>query len=204
MSVSAAALVNILREQELRIFTTGDLMTLAGLSGAAATHALERLAKHRLVTRLKRGLWANRLVVDLHPYEAVPYLRAPWPTYVSLQSALSDYGLIEEVPQVIYALSSAMPRRFVTGLGAFHFHHLPVRLIWGYEMKTAGRSRYPLADPEKAFLDLAYLALTPRSRLEVPPKRGRRWKLDRNRLGAYARRFEWPPLSAWLRENNLD
>jgi len=203
MSRAAAELLRLLQENRLRFFTTADLITLTGMNPPAATQALRRLAAHELVTRIKRGLWMNRLVQDLNPYEVVPYLEAPWPAYVSLYSALADYGIVEEIPHRVYAVSSNRPKRYRTPLGTFQIHHLPGHLVWGYEMQRVNRATYPMAEPEKAFLDLAYLALTPRSTLAVPHRRSRKWNLDRSKLRAYAARYKFQPLLDYLRRNGL-
>ena len=203
MSRSAANLIQLMRDQKLRVFMTSDFITLSRMDRPAAVHALRRLASQKLITHIKRGTWVNLLAADLHPYEAVPFLRAPWPAYVSLHSALADYGLVAEIPRVIYAVSAALPKKYHTTLGDFHIHHLPAHLMWGYEMKRVGQGIYPIAEPEKAFLDLVYLALTPRSPLQLPHKRGSRWKLDKTRLTKYARRFEYPRLVEWLKGHRL-
>lgn len=201
--MTAGEIIRILREHDLRIFTTADFITLTGLSGVNATKALLRLAAQDLVVRIKRGVWVNKLAASLNPYEAVPYLRAPWPAYVSLHSALADYGVVEEIPHVVYAVTPTMPKRYSTAIGQFRFHHLPERLIWGFEVRRTGAGSYPMAEREKAFLDLIYLALTPRSPLRAPHKRGRSWELDKVRLTVYARKFGYPPLTAWLQAQGL-
>ena len=190
-------------DQGLRLFGTADIITLTGMTPFAASQALRRLAARGLICSMKRGLWANRMTGDVEAFEAVPHLTAPWPSYVSLHSALSRHGLVDEVPQAIYAVSSGRAARYRTPLGQFHIHHLPKHLIWGFKMERNGRASFPLADPEKAFLDLAYLGLIPRSPLGLPYKRDRRWKLDQVRLDQYARRFNYPPLLEYLRKNKL-
>ncbi|MDE1977289.1 MAG: hypothetical protein KGI84_08535 [Elusimicrobia bacterium] len=203
MSVSAASILKLIQRHGLRVFASADIITLTGLSSAAATKALTRLAGQDLVDRIKKGVWVSKLSADLNPYEAVPYLRAPWPAYVSLYSALADYGVVEEIPHVVYAVSPALPKRYRTSIGEFSIHHLPERLMWGYEMRRQGQASYPMADPEKAFLDLAYLALVPRSPLELPHKRERRWNLNKEKLKRYAARFKFEPLTAWLNGERL-
>ncbi|HBL15348.1 MAG TPA: hypothetical protein DD417_00930 [Elusimicrobia bacterium] len=196
--MTAAGILKLIRDHGLRVFTTADILTLTGLAPDAATHALRRLASQDLLAKVKKGVWVSKLSADINPYEALPHLRAPWPTYVSLYSALSDQGVVAETPQVIYGVSSAITKRYKTPIGQFHIHRLPEHLIWGYETRSAGTGNYPMAEPEKAFLDLAYLALTPRSPLEFPHKRGREWDLDKGKLRDYAKRFRFKPLMAWL------
>lgn len=130
-------------------------------------------------------------------------MRTPWPAYVSLYSALADQGIVEEIPHVVYGVSAAAPRRYRTSIGEFSIHHLPERLMWGYEVRRQGYANYPIADAEKAFLDLVYLALIPRSPLELPHKRGRKWNLDKEKLERYARRYEFKPLTNWLKKERL-
>lgn len=200
---SAIELVKLIQKHKLRVFSTSALATLAGMDSVAASQALIRLSKEKLVVRVKRGFWVNQLNHDIHPFEIAPYLRWGWPCYVSLYSALAEHGVIEEISQVIYVVSSALPKNYRTPVGAFHIHHLPPHLLWGYENKKIGQGSYPIAEPEKAFLDLVYLALTPRSPLELPYKRDGKWNLDVNKLTAYAKRFKFEPLRAYLKENRL-
>ena len=201
--MTASKIIRILMEHNLRIFTTADFITLSGLNDVTSTQALLRLASQNLIVRIKRGVWVNKLISDLNSYEAVPFLRAPWPAYVSLYSALADYGVVEEIPHVIYAVTSTMPRRYSTSIGEFSFHHLPQRLVWGFEIRQTGNGHYPIAEREKAFLDLIYLALTPRSPLQLPHKRQKNWDLDKDKLTVYAKRFQYLPLESWLRNNAL-
>ncbi len=201
--MSSTEIIRLIRKHGLRIFTTADLLALTGLAPDAATHALGRLAAQELLVKLRRGVWASRVGPDINPYEAVPYLRAPWPAYVSLYSALADYGVVAEVPHVIYGVTCAPPKRYATPLGEFRIHHLPAPLFWGYEMRSSGSGGYPMAEKEKAFLDLAYLALTPRCPLELPHKRRRRWDLDASKVRRYAKRFRFGPLTSWLEDEGI-
>ena len=187
----------------LRIFTTRDLAILGRMSPATASQSLLRLAADGLVVRLRRGIWANKTAARLHPAEAVQHLAHPWPAYISLHTALSIHGLIEEVPMVVQAISPKIPGKRSTPLGEIRFHHLPARLMWGHATHRIGPASFPLAEPEKALLDLAYLALIPRSPLGFPRKRTRRWALNRSLLLAYARRFSFPPLLDWATQEAM-
>lgn len=199
MSLSALALIQLLQQHRLRIFRTSDVMALGRFSPEAASQALRRMALKGAVTALKKGVWMNQLAAGVDPMEAVPCLSAPWPGYVSLYSALSRQGVIEEVPQAIYAVTAGRPARRRTAVGVFHFHHLPERLIWGYRQEPSGTGSFPLAEPEKAYLDLAYLGLIPRSPLGLPYKRDGNWALQKMKLLSYARRFQYPPLLDYVK-----
>jgi len=191
--------IEILHRHRLRVFTTGDFRTLTGASSTAATQTLRRLAARQLVLRLKRGIWINRLT-DTHPFEAVPFLTAPWPSYISLHSALSQYGIVAEIPHVIFGVTSGPPAKYKTAIGDFSLHHLPSHLMWGYETRREGEATYLIAEPEKAFLDLVYLALIPRSPLRLPRTRERRWDLDTVKLKKYAARYRFRPLLSAIKK----
>jgi predicted transcriptional regulator of viral defense system len=201
MKQTAVNLIKLLQDHNMRVFTTPDVVTLSKLTPNTASQALRRLASQRLLVSVKRGVWVNTVWGDVNPFEVVPYLRSPWPAYISLYSALAEYGIIAEIPHAIYAVTSAPSAVYQTSIGSFRFHHLPAHLMWGYEMKRAGRTNYPMADREKAFLDLIYLALIPRSPLQFPYKRTRRWPLDLKKLRSYALQFKYKPLKDYLRRN---
>ncbi|MBI4064231.1 MAG: hypothetical protein HY401_08030 [Elusimicrobia bacterium] len=201
--ISAAELIRLMTDHRLRVFTTTDMLNLTKMTPSAATVALQRLALKNILVRIKRGVWVNRLITDLNPLEAAPYLSAPWPAYISFYSALAEYGKVEEIPHIIYAVSPAATRQYKTGIGNFQFCRLPANLMWGYAIKQSGRGGYPIAEPEKALLDLAYLALSRRSAVRFPYKRDGKWDLDMDKLKSYARRFDCRPLVDSLKKNNL-
>jgi predicted transcriptional regulator of viral defense system len=203
VSISASELLKRLQGQHLRLFTTADVIALTQLSPTATTKALGRLKTSGWLYSVKRGLWASRMAPDLDPCEVLPHLSSPWPAYVSLYTALSRHGVIDEVPQSIYGVTAGRNLFRRTEVGDFRIHHLPERLFWGFQMVGRGSGSFPMAEPEKAFLDLAYLGLIPRSPLGMPYKRDKRWKLDKEKLAKYAARFKFPPLVAYLKRTDL-
>lgn len=196
-------ILRLIQHNKLSFFTTNDILTLSGQTPPAATQALRRLAANKLITKVKHGIWENNLMENINPFEAIPYFTAPWPSYVSLYSALSDGMVIEEVPHIIYGITAGRAKRIQSPIGTFHIHHLPEHQIWGYEIKRTGTRNYPMADPEKAFLDLLYLSLIPRSSLRIPHNRGPRWALNLAKLKNYALRFQFKPLVLKLKDMRL-
>jgi len=141
------------------VLTTGDAALHLGLSRSAASRALARLAGAGLVLPIRRGLWSLDLEID--PLRLPEHLTAPFPAYVSLQTALQLHGMIRQLPHVVYAASLAPTRRIRTRLGDFSVHRVAPAFFGGF-VTTSGGVR--LATPEKALLDVLYL--TPaRSRL---------------------------------------
>lgn len=164
-----------LRQLGTPVFETRDASPLLDVTPANANMILRRLADQDLITHLARGRW---LMGDSLPRFALPELiSAPYPAYVSMQSALFHRGLIEQVPAVIYAATLGKPRRVSTPLGTLSFHRLPAELFLGFEIEADGSK---IATAEKALFDTLYLAPA-RSRLfaslpELEIPRQFRWR----------------------------
>lgn len=99
--------------------------------------------------------------------------------YVSLQTALFQHGMIEQISAVIYAVTLARPRRVSTPLGTISFHRVPPQLFTGFDLLPD--SEATLAAPEKALFDVLHLA-PGRSRIfsalpELTIPRGFRWSM---------------------------
>ena len=146
-----------LRGADQPVLRTTDAAALLEVPADRASTTLSRLAKEGHILRLKRGLWT--LSGALEPLAVVQHLTAPFPSYVSMQTALYHHGLISQIPAVIYLASLARTRTYQTPVGAVSVHHLPASFFFGYEGGGAA-----MASPEKALMDFLYL--TPaRSRL---------------------------------------
>ena len=80
-----------------------------------------------------------------------------YPSYVSLETALSYYHLI---PESVYTMTSVSTRRtyhFKTALGEFSFQSISPRLFFGYHLMKEKQYHVKIASMEKALLDYFYL-----------------------------------------------
>jgi predicted transcriptional regulator of viral defense system len=144
----------------LPLFETRDIAALLKVENSNANKIASRLAQTGLVIPIRRGRWAlrsrlNKLAIPEH-------LTAPYPTYVSLQTALYHHGMISQIPAVTYAVSLARTRRYDTPIGTISIHHVGPEFFFGYELDESGMVK--VATPEKALVDVCYLSPT-RSRL---------------------------------------
>jgi predicted transcriptional regulator of viral defense system len=142
-----------LREPGVEVLDTADAGALLGIGSSHASRVLERLAEAGHIVRLKRGVWAFPDRVD--PLRLPEYLTAPLPCYVSLQSALFYHGMISQVPRVVYAVSPARTRCWVTPLGTVSVHHLTPAFFTDFD--STGKNAIKMASPEKALIDCLYL-----------------------------------------------
>ncbi len=79
------------------------------------------------------------------------------PSYISLESALSFYGLIPEGVFTFQSVSTLKTNAFQTPIGHFSYANVKPDWYFGYRMAAAGRLYFAIADPAKALLDLLYL-----------------------------------------------
>lgn len=157
--MNVAAALAILRKLGVPALDTADAAAALGLTTAAASQTLTRLARAGLVRSVRHGTWWLEDALD--PLRLPEYLTAPLPAYVSLQTALHRHGLIEQIPEVVYAVSLAKTQRLMTKVGAFSIHHVAPEVFGGFE-ETERDAK--VATAEKALFDFAYLS-SGRSRL---------------------------------------
>ncbi|HEY5921579.1 MAG TPA: hypothetical protein VIV11_07905 [Kofleriaceae bacterium] len=178
--MNASAAYAQLLELGVATVETGDVASKFRLSTTAATKLLARLAAARLIMRLRPGLWLlSRTAPSV--YTLVEPLSSPFPSYVSLQSALYSHGMIEQVPSIVFAISLGRTRKLRTQIGSFSYHHIAPELFDGFAI---GSDDVKLAVPEKALFDMAYMSGgRTREFAHVPelelPNRFRRSLIDR-------------------------
>jgi predicted transcriptional regulator of viral defense system len=158
--VNASEALGRMRALRIPVVTTADAAAVLGISISAASHTLRRLGAARLVTPVRKGLWALGDPPD--PLALADWVTAPHPSYVSLQSALHLHGMIEQIPSMIYLVSLARTAPVLTGVGTFSVHHVRPEYFGGARQDP--RTGVRLATPEKALVDFLYLSPT-RSRL---------------------------------------
>jgi predicted transcriptional regulator of viral defense system len=154
--MNASAALGRLKGLRVPAVTTADAAAVLGLSGTAASQLLRRLSKAGLVTAFRKGVWA--LVERPDALALAEYVTAPYPAYVSLQTALYQRGLIEQIPSMIYLVSLARSAQVETAIGTYSVHHVQPALFGGFEVLQD--SGIKLALPEKALIDLLYLSPT--------------------------------------------
>ncbi len=187
--MNAAAALARLRALRKPVVTTDEAALVLRAERSATTHTLKRLATAGLLKRIRHGLWTTEQTLD--PLLLPEYLTVPFPSYVSLQSALFFHGMVSQIPSVIYVAALAQTRTVRTSLGTYSIHRLAPTFFGGFEIvKTSG---VRLATPEKALLDTLYLAPA-RSRLfahlpevELPDH------FDRDRATSWIRRIPAGP-----------
>jgi predicted transcriptional regulator of viral defense system len=147
------------------VITTGEAADLWRTEPATASKMLARLAEPGLVRRLRAGIWKTG--PGPVPVEVVlPVLTRPYPSYISLWSALFDHGMLDQIPRSVYATSLDRPQAIKTSVGEFRVHHVHPDLFGGFEGQTAIRAGR--ATPEKALFDTVYVLSTRSGTVTLP------------------------------------
>lgn len=80
------------------------------------------------------------------------------PSYVSMESALSFYGLIPEFVPMMQSITTQLTKKWETPVGSFTYHHMKQERFFGYEfVPFSTRESFYCATPEKALADLFYM-----------------------------------------------
>jgi hypothetical protein len=138
-------------------FTPYDVAHALDIKLASAEVLCTRYVKRRLLTRLKRGLYAKSETLahlsqtDL--FRIANILQVP--SYISLVTALSYYGMASQASRgLLESISIKRTRAFEMGSPSFHYIKIRPDLYGGFEK----RDGFFIALPEKAVLDCLYLA----------------------------------------------
>ena len=109
------------------------------------------------IKKLRRGYY---IFADVSLSEASLFLianRLYTPSYVSLEMALSWYGLIPESVYTVTSVTSKKTGSFQTPIAHFSYRSVKSELMFGYQLESIRNQKYKLAEAEKAVLDYLYL-----------------------------------------------
>ena len=127
---------------------------------------ISELIKSQSLISVRRGLYITGPNLDLpspFPFLIANHLRGP--SYVSLESAMSYWGMI---PEMVYEISSATTKSskiYKSKAGRFSYHQLKFP-YYAYGLKSilhSAKQSFLIASPEKAICDK--ITLTPNLQL---------------------------------------
>jgi len=128
----------------------------------SANRKVANLEKLGRIIRLKRGMYV------VNPNESGKLLSLGLignllygPSYVSMLTALREYGLIPERVEVIESMTTHLTVSFENPVGTFEYHHCAKDYYSiGITQREEEEVTYLIATPEKALCD--YIVCTPR------------------------------------------
>lgn len=123
---------------------------------------ISRLVKNKKLIRLKNGFYliykrTNQEFGSHIPFEQVANLLYG-PSYISLEWALSFYGMIPEKVHLVTSMTMGKDKEFQTPIGNFTYYSISKnRYAVGItRKKISDLEKFFIATPEKALADLVY------------------------------------------------
>ncbi len=145
-----------LKKLNLPVIQTNDAGAYLDISVNHANKLLSRISKANQIIHIKQGMWAFH---DIDPLALPGFLTSPFPSYVSLQTALYFHNMISQIPNIIYAVSVGRTKVYKTPIADVSIHHIHPSFYFGFLEKGID-GLLKIASPEKALLDIFYLSQT--------------------------------------------
>jgi predicted transcriptional regulator of viral defense system len=163
-------------------FTLSDLEKITGLKKSSLHVAVNRWVDRGVLERAARNAYVipgARVSIEMIAENLY------FPCYLSFESALSRYGVLNLVPYTLSFATTRKTRSMTVLERRVEFRHLKEDLFFGFTMVEG----LYVAEAEKALLDLTYFASF--GRTTIPVGELDLSSLSRKRLKEYGRRF--PP-----------
>ena len=143
-------------KEQLKNFKIFNLNDIRKIEEDFDLRRLNEWQKKNYIKKIRQGFY---IFSDLEINEQTLFVianRIHEPSYISLEMALSFYGLIPEAVYGITSVTSQKTRTIKTPIGGFTYRHLKPEFLFGYELRECDGHHYRMAETEKAVLDYLY------------------------------------------------
>jgi predicted transcriptional regulator of viral defense system len=174
--------LKVLKKINKPFYTIADLEKITGLQRNSLYIALKRWAAGGFIERVAQGIYLPMgSVISMETLAAQLYI----PNYLSFESALSGYGILNLIPYTITFATPRKTKKYLLRKQEIEFRQIARDLFFGFEMKSG----IYIASPEKAFLDEVYFLARGKATLDFDEINIK--KLSIKRLKDYSKPF--PP-----------
>ena len=152
METSTLAMIKIFRDKGITRFTITDFARILGISDQNTVYKkIQRLEKAAVIKKLLKGkyLFSFGKIND--------FAMANWlyqPSYISLESALSFYGVITGFSYKITSICLKKTKNMFIDTKELSYSQIDKKLFFGYEKKD----NFLIAEKEKAVFDYIYFS----------------------------------------------
>lgn len=183
-----------LKASGLLVFNPREFKDFFGVSVNTASAFLKRNTKSGLFLKLRNGFY---MLKDSSPSLYLIANKLYQPSYISLEKALSYYGIIPETVYTITSITTKSTREFVTPRATFSYQRIKKSAFSGYSPKKIEGITVFIADPEKALADYLYFVDLKKISLNDRLNLGRVKKAN---LLKFALIFERPRITALIKK----
>lgn len=130
------------------------------LGRQALLNQLNRWQRKGLILKLRKGVYIlNRSDRKIEPSDMYLANQFYAPSYISLEYALSFYGLIPERVYDVTSVTTKKTLHFSNSIGNFNYRHIMPSAFKGFKIiKDHSGLDVFMAEPEKAVVDFLYFA----------------------------------------------
>jgi predicted transcriptional regulator of viral defense system len=139
------------------VLRADDLATRHKLVYGSVIAALVRQERRGLIEHVVRNIYLNKLAPGYSGKDLVNLIDPH--SYVSLSSALLEWGVSTQSPIGVTCVTTSKPRTIRTASLVIEFRRIREGLFWGFVERKSRYGAYRIAEPEKALLDRVYLGL---------------------------------------------
>lgn len=180
--------------KKMKIFTPQDFQRIFKVSKFAASKFIHQYAKKEFFSKIKNGLYCLN---SSNPGSFKLANKIYEPSYISLETALSFYGIIPETTYSILSISTKATRSFDSLNKNFKYHRIKKELFTGYFFKNQANEKFLIAEPEKALLDYLYLNI--RNKKEINTRLSLK-KLKKSKIKKWQKLFAISKIDAIIKE----
>lgn len=149
-TISTNKAIQILHQKNVSLFNINDVRKIFGIKKDNTLYKfLQRLEKKNIIKRIRKGQYLFSLK-EVSDFEIANFLVTP--SYISLESALSFYGILSQFPYTITSITSKKSKKIIYQDKEYEFVHLDSKYFSGFTKKE----KFLIASPEKALLDELY------------------------------------------------
>lgn len=142
-------------------YTRQNLEIILGSNRRTLDYRISKFVNDGILEAIKPGFYINKRLLSQSPQkdEFLEYVGniAKYPSYVSLEYALSKYGLIPESIYAITYITTKKPGEYSSSSTPFRYRNIKPELFSDYEVRKFKDSKYLFAKKYKALFDFIYL-----------------------------------------------
>ena len=150
-SITINKATQILYKKNIELFAVNDARKIFNVDKDNTLYKLlQRLEIKNVIKRLENGkyLFLFKNPID---FEIANFIFSP--SYISLESALSFYGILSQFPYTITSIAPKKSKKIILYNKEYEYTHINKKYFFGFIKKDS----FIIATPEKALIDLLYL-----------------------------------------------
>jgi predicted transcriptional regulator of viral defense system len=175
------------------VFSYEDLLSFYPEENKESLKAmLYRWKQKGWLCSLKRGLYEITYPKDFFIPDMYISNVLYSPSYVSLETALSNYSIIPEVSMNVTSITTKPTRRFRNKHGLFIYRTVKRNAFAGYHIEKHQDFNVRIAEPEKAFIDFLYFKSFRSEKFDISEERINKdsiAQMNKRKLSAYAKLY---------------